>query len=150
MDCRNPLLDYRFRRLWIHRTEISTNRDVYCAISPNVVKQSPAKPVTAKAHTRRARTGVAVEHESASPALTDVADEKAAILLGQQDHLSGAPSEAAGRSSEVSDGKQGAFTSATPEAVLPFSPASRPSARWRRSKNWESASRAWRAPRPVR
>ncbi|MBB5421456.1 hypothetical protein HDG42_007541 [Paraburkholderia sp. JPY171] len=80
---------------------------------------APDNSVTAKAHTRRARTGAPVAPESASPASADFADEKKAIVLGQQDYLIGAPVEAVGHSSEGSDGKQPAFTSATPEALAP-------------------------------
>ncbi|ADG20882.1 hypothetical protein HDG35_007344 [Paraburkholderia sp. JPY681] len=47
---------------------------------------TPEKPVTAKAHTRRTRTGVLAGPESASPASGVVAEEKEAIVAGQQDH----------------------------------------------------------------
>jgi hypothetical protein len=78
---------------------------------------APGKPVYAKAHTRRARTDVPVEPESASPASADVAEEKEAIVLSQQDHMNGAPVEAAGRASEAGDGKLPASISATAESI---------------------------------
>jgi hypothetical protein len=80
---------------------------------------APGKPVTAKARTRRAQAAVAIEPESASPASAEVAEEKEAIVVSQQDHVSGAPAEDAERSSEGSDSKLPAATSATVESLSP-------------------------------
>ncbi|MGF6812716.1 hypothetical protein OKW30_007933 [Paraburkholderia sp. Clong3] len=84
-------------------------------ISAATKDDASGKSATAKAHTRRTRAGVPIEPESSSPAPADVAREKEAIVVNQQDHLSGGPAEGAGRSSEESDGKLLAFTSATVE-----------------------------------
>ncbi|MEX3856702.1 hypothetical protein AB3X94_22055 [Paraburkholderia sp. BR10923] len=80
-------------------------------------------PVNSKVHTRRARTGVPVEPESASPASAGVGEATEAIVVSQQDHISGASAEAAGRSSEGSDGKLPVVTPPTaqllPAAAIP-------------------------------
>jgi hypothetical protein len=77
------------------------------------------KPVTAKARRRRAQAAVAIEPESASPASAEVAEEKEAIVVYEQDHIGGAPAEDASRSSGESDSKQPAATPATVESLSP-------------------------------
>ncbi|RZF26244.1 hypothetical protein EVC45_29375 [Paraburkholderia sp. UYCP14C] len=78
------------------------------------------KRVTAKTHTRRAQAAVAIETQSASPASAEVVEEKEAIVVSEQDHISGAPAEASGRSSsEGSDETLSAVTSATLESLPP-------------------------------
>ncbi|WP_425199432.1 hypothetical protein [Paraburkholderia tuberum] len=78
------------------------------------------RPVNAKAHTRRARRarpGVPVEPESASPASTKVAEEKETPLASDHNPTIGGPAESAGPSSEGSDGKLKAFTPTIAESL---------------------------------
>ncbi|MGF6543706.1 hypothetical protein [Paraburkholderia youngii] len=91
--------------------------DQHEPIAATANDDASGRPVNSKVHTRRPRTGVRVEPESASPASADVGEATEAIVVSQQDHIGGASAEAAGRSSEGSDGKLPAVTPPTAELL---------------------------------
>ncbi|MGF6969655.1 hypothetical protein OKW43_006750 [Paraburkholderia sp. WC7.3g] len=77
----------------------------------------PAKHADAKARTGRARAGVRIEPESASPVSPEIAAEKQPVAVSQQDHDSDAPGVLVGRSAEESDGEAPAATLASLESL---------------------------------
>ncbi|CAB3742782.1 hypothetical protein [Paraburkholderia rhynchosiae] len=77
----------------------------------------PGKRVDAKTRTGRARAGVPVEPESASPVPADFAAEKEPVAVSQRNHDGETPQVLASRSAEEGDADVPAPTPATPESL---------------------------------
>ncbi|RKR31155.1 hypothetical protein [Paraburkholderia sp. BL17N1] len=77
----------------------------------------PAKPADAKARTGRARAGVRIEPERASPVSPGIAAEKQPVAVSQQDDDNDAPGVLVGRSAEEGNGDAPAATLASLESL---------------------------------
>ncbi|TFE36994.1 hypothetical protein E2553_46115 [Paraburkholderia dipogonis] len=77
----------------------------------------PAKHADAKARTGRARAGVRIGPESASPVSPGIAAEKQPVAVSQQDHDSDAPAVLVGRPAEEGNGDAPAATLASLESL---------------------------------
>ncbi|PRX24024.1 hypothetical protein B0G75_12467 [Paraburkholderia sp. BL18I3N2] len=77
----------------------------------------PAKHADAKARTGRARAGVRIGPESASPVSPGITAEKQPVAVSQQDHDSDAPGVLVGRPAEEGNGDAPAATLASLESL---------------------------------